>query len=194
MDHDWAVTPPDVQPTGRRNARMRQTVGDMIRSMAVVLAAVVVIMLFAWRPNPEPITVVETAPVIVLAGQQAEFGLSAPGNLPAEWRPTSARWESTQESGGARVLHIGYVTPSGAYAQFSRSTASTASYLDEQTASGVPSGEAVIGPSTWERRETTDRRSLVLTNGDVVTVVSGTAPWDELEALAGTLVPVTTAS
>ena len=192
MDHDWPVTTPDVQPTGRRNARMRQTVGDMIRSMAVVLALVLVIVLLAWRPDPEAIKVVETAPVVALAARTAEFTVQAPASLPAEWQATSARWESTVESDGANVLHLGYVTPRGEYAQFSESTASGPRYLDEQTASGTPAGEQVVGDVTWERRETDERRSLVLSDVGTVTVVSGSAGWDELIALAGSIQPVTT--
>ena len=60
MDHDWRVTSPDVQPTGRPNARLRQTAWDMVRSMAVVLVVVFVIVLLAWRPEPEAVKVVET--------------------------------------------------------------------------------------------------------------------------------------
>ena len=191
MDHDWPVTAPDVQPTGRRNARMRQTVGDMVRSMAVVLALVFVIVLLAWRPDPEAITVVETAPVVTAAARMAEFDVAAPANLPAEWQPTSARWEPTAQSGGVNVLHLGYVTPSGQYAQFSESTASGPRYLDEQTAGGVTSGDQQVGGVTWERRETQDRRSLVRVDAGTVLVVSGSAGWDELSALAGSVQPVT---
>ena len=57
----------DVRPTGRSTGRMRQTVGDMIRSMAVVLAVVFVIVLLAWRPLPEAVKVVDTAPAIAEA-------------------------------------------------------------------------------------------------------------------------------
>ena len=171
---------------------MRQTVGDMFRSMAVVLALVLVIVLLAWRPDPEAIKVVETAPVVAIAARAAEFDVSAPASLPTEWQATSARWEATVESDGAKVLHIGYVTPSGEYAQFSESTASGPRYLDEQTAGGIPAGEQVVGDVTWERRETEDRRSLVRTDAGTVTVVSGSAAWDELIALAGSIQPVTT--
>ena len=191
MDHDWPVTAPDVQPTGRRNARMRQTVGDMVRSMAVVLALVFVIVLLAWRPDPEAVTVVETAPVVTAAARMAEFDVTAPASLPADWRPTSARWEPTADSGGASVLHLGYVTPSGEYAQFSESTATGEPYLDEQTAGGVPAGSQLVGDVAWERRETDDRRSLVRVDAGTVTVVSGSADWDELIALAGSVQPVT---
>jgi hypothetical protein len=191
MGHDCRVTSPDVQPTGRPNARMRQTVGDMARSMAVVLVVVAVIMLLAWRPDPEPVKVVDVAPAIALAVAQAPFTVSAPTGLPAGWRPTSARWERTADSGEERVLHLGYVTPGDEYAQVTQSAAHTAAYLDEQTAGGEPAGQLPVGDVVWEQRATQDRRSLVVAGDDApVTVVSGSADWDELTELAASLEPV----
>jgi Protein of unknown function (DUF4245) len=200
MLHDGPVTEPadrptvegsGVQPTGRRNARMRQTVGDMVRSMAVVLGVVFLIVLLAWRPQNDPVKVVETAGVIARASAAAQFPVSVPDGLPDEWRATSARWEPTEESDGDPVLHLGYVTPSDAYAQVSESTARSARYLDEQTAGGRPTGAVEIGGTSWETWETPDRRSLVSADGNHVTIVSGTSSWAELQYLAGTLAATT---
>jgi hypothetical protein len=190
MDHDGTVTSPEIQPTGRPNARMRQTVGDMVRSMAVVLAVVAVIVLLAWRPDPDPITVVDPAPVVARAAALADFPVSAATGLPSDWRATSARWEETTESDGHPVLHVGYVTPSDAYAQVTQSTARSAAYLQEQTKKGRPAGTQEVAGVTWERFDADDRRSLVLAEGAVLTVVSGSADWTELGLLAAALDPV----
>lgn len=190
MPHDCPVSSSDVQPTGRRNARMRQTVGDMLRSMAVVLALVALIVLVSWRPSPEAVKVVDVAPVVALAGMQATFAVRAPAGLAQDWRPTSARWEPTPRSGSDPVLHIGYVTPTDQYAQVSQSTSASAPYVAEQTDDGLPAGQSVIAGTTWHRLEGTDRRSLVLAGDGMLTVVSGGADWEELETLAGSLSPV----
>lgn len=190
MDHDWHVTTPDVQPTGRTNARLRQTVVDMVRSMAVVLVVVFVIVLLAWRPEPEAVKVVDPSPTVVLAAREAQFPVVAPSGLADGWRPTSVRWEPTEESESERILHIGYVTPADEYAQVSVAPVATPAFLDEQTADGVPTGTQAIGDATWERRETDERRSLVLVDGSDATVVSGSADWSELIALAQSLAPV----
>ena len=194
MDHDGIVTTPDIQPTGRPNARMRQTVGDMVRSMAVVLAVVAVIVLLAWRPDPEPITVVDAAPVVARAAAQADFAVSAPAGLPDAWRATSARWEETEESDGLPVLHVGYVTPADAYAQVTQSTATSPAYLQEQTKKGRPDGTIEVDGVPWERFDADDRRSLVLAGDPVLTVVSGSADWPELVELASSLAPVHSAT
>jgi hypothetical protein len=189
MNEDVTVTSADVQPTGRPNKRMRQTVGDMVRSMAVVLAVVAAIWLLAWRPDPEPVKVVDTSQVVTLATMQAEFPVQAPAGLPTAWRATSARWEPTAESATVPVLHLGYVTPTDAYGQVTQSTARSDRYLGEQTAQGEPAGSVDIDGTTWQTYETGDRRSLVRDDGTVLTVVSGSAEWPELTALAASLRP-----
>ncbi len=171
---------------------MRQSVGDMIRSMALVLGVVFLIVLLAWRPQPEAVKVVETAPTVQRAASEAEFDVTAPNGLADGWRPTSVRWEPTEESLGDPVLHVGYVTPSDQYAQVSESAAQGPRYLDEQTKGGAVTGTQDIDGTSWERRETQSRRSLVLQEGSVVTVVSGSADWNELIALASALEPVAT--
>jgi hypothetical protein len=187
MDHDWRVTTPDVQPTGRPNARLRQTAVDMVRSMAVVLVVVFAIVLLAWRPEPEAVKVVETAPTVALAAGQAQFPIVAPAVLAEEWRATSVRWEPTEESQSEPVLHIGYVTPADQYAQVAVAAVVTESFLEEQTADGAPTGTQAVGGATWQRWEAGDRRSLVLLDGAVATVVSGSADWAELITLAESL-------
>ena len=190
MDHDGAVTTPDVEPTGRRNAHLRKTVGDMVRSMAVVLVIVFLMVLLAWRPEPDAVKVVDVTPAVTMASRQAEFPVTAPSGLPDGWRPTSARWEPTAESSSLPVLHLGYVTPADAYAQVSQSTAASPAYVAEQSSDGVQTGTEAVAGQTWERFEGDIRRSLVRSDGDVVTIVSGTADWDELAALAASLRPV----
>jgi hypothetical protein len=190
MDHDWPVTTPDVQPTGRRNARLRQTAWDMVRSMAVVLVVVFAIVLLAWRPEPEAVKVVQTAPTVALAAREAQFPVVSPAGLAEDWRATSVRWEPTEESGSERVLHIGYVTPADEYAQVVIAPLASEPFLDEQTAVGTPTGTQSVGEATWERRESGGRRSLVLVDGSIATVVSGSAEWAELITLAESLEPV----
>ncbi len=127
---------------------------------------------------------------MALAAREAQFPVVAPAGLGEEWRPTSVRWEPTEESRSERVLHIGYVTPADAYAQVSVGPVADEAYLDEQTADGAPTGTQAVGDVTWQRWETDDRRSLVLVDGSTATVVSGSADWDELIALAESLEPV----
>jgi len=187
MPHDGTVSSPDVQPTGRRSPRMRQTIGDMVRSMLLVMLVVGGILLVTWRPQPEAIKVIDITPTLALAQAHADFPLTRPVGLPESWRPTSARFEPTEKSVPDPVLHLGYVTPNDAYAQVSESTNRTAAYSAEQTDDGLPVGSAVIGSATWEKWENGDRRSLVRSQDGVLTIVSGSSTWEELSVLAASL-------
>jgi hypothetical protein len=191
MAHDWSVTTSDVQPTGRTNARLRQTAWDMVRSMAVVLVVVFAIVLLAWRPEPEAVKVVQTTATVELAAREAQSPIVAPAGLSADWRATSVRWEPTEASGSERILHIGYVTPGDEYAQVVVAPLASEAFLDEQTTDGTPTGTQSVGDATWQRWESDRRRSLVLVDGSNATVVSGSAEWAELVTLAESLEPVT---
>jgi len=174
-----------TRPSLRKSAR------DMVLSMGVVLALVAVIVALSWRPAPDPIRVVDPAPVVAAAAATADFTVRSPVGLSERWRPTSARWEPTAASGAVPVLHIGYVTPSDEYAQVSSARMDFAPYLAEQTGRGVAEGPAQIDGVTWVRMsgENGDR-SLVLVEDGVTTVVFGSADWAELTELAGALRPV----
>lgn len=177
-----------IRPTGRPAPRMRQTVRDMVISMAVVLGIVGIFVAASWRPTPDPVRVVDPAPVVAAAAASADFTVLKPTGLSDGWRPTSARWEPTTASGAVPVLHIGYVTPADQYAQVTQARMDYAPYLAEQTGRGVAEGPQQIRDLTWVRMTgDNDDRSLVLTQDGVTTVVYGSAGWDELTTLAASL-------
>lgn len=183
MLHDVYVSAPE--PTGRPNARMRQTVGDMVRSMAVVLAVVAAILLVTWRPQPDPVREVPVEPVLLIAQTQASFDVLLPDQQGL--RATSVRWEPTEESGGERVWHVGFVTPEEEYLQVSQSTAASPQFLLEQTANGEPVGSVSIDGQQWQQFSYDGRNSLVALDGGVTTVVSGTGSMQSVEQSAASL-------
>jgi hypothetical protein len=147
------------------------------------------VMLLAWRPQPDPIRIVDVTPAVTRAAMQATFDVVAPASLPDGWRPTSARWEPTAQSGDEPVLHIGYVTPTDQYAQVSLSTSDRPAYLSEQTGGGAGDGVMTVGGVDWQEWTSPDRRSLVRVADGVTTIVSGGADWAELVVLAESLRP-----
>src|SRR6056297_602074 len=126
MAHDVPVTTPE--PTGRPMRGLRQSVGDMLRSMVVVLAVVGAILLVTWRPQPDPIREVPVEPVAIFATAQADFTVLVV-DTPHGGQVKSVRWESTPESVGEWVWHGGDVTPGEQYLQLGQSLADSASYL-----------------------------------------------------------------
>jgi len=187
MAHDGRVS--DPKPTGRPNARLRQSVSDMVRSMAVVLVVVAAILLVTLRPKPDAVKPVDPATAVTLATMQKEFPPVFPQGLPSGWVITSARFEPTAKSGGRLVFHLGYVTPSGQYAQVEESTAISSGFLDESTDHGVAGGTRQVSGHTWQYWSGDKRQSLVNVDATHAVVVSGTGGVDEVAALAAALQP-----
>ena len=194
MSHDGRMSTPE--PTGRRNRGLRQSIGDMLRSMAVVLAVVGAILLVTWRPQPAAVKEVSLEPLVTMASNQAAFPVLVVG---LEAQPTSVRWESTEASDGEFVWHVGYITENGEYLQLSQSLAENQQYLEEQTAEGVmledyadlPSVVQTLTSQGWvpfESADTDPRRSLVSTTDGFTTVISTTGGWADAGEAARHLV------
>ena len=186
MAHDVRVSSTTPRPTGRRNARLGQTVGDMVRSLAVVLALVGVLVVVTYQSQKQEVRTVDVTTAATQAQRQATFDLLT---LPARdgAAATSVRWQPTEGSGGIPVWHLGYLVDGSDYLQIAQSTTTDARFVPEQTAGGQPAGEAAIGGVQWQRYEQEKRRSLISIDGGVTTVVSGTLAWPELEKAAGSV-------
>lgn len=183
MIHYWGVSTP--VPTGARNARMRQTVGDMVRSLAVVLGVIGLIMLLTWRPNPDPVREVDPLPQFSLASAQADFPVVVPDI--EGLRATSVRWEPTQYSREVPVWHVGYVTSGDEYLEITQSSASNEEFLENELIGIVGEGEKSISNENWLIFDGPDSRALVNVTPEVTTVVSGTVTLPELEAAVSSL-------
>lgn len=186
MAHDVTVSSTTPRPTGRRNARLGQTVGDMVRSLAVVLALVGVLVVVTYQSQQQETRTVDVASVAAQAQRQAPFDVLT-WSTPAGALATSVRWQATEGSGGVPVWHLGYLIDGSDYLQISQSATTDSRFVPEQTAGGKPIGETSIGGTTWQRYEQPKRRSIVGVDGGVTTIVSGTQGWSALEAVAADL-------
>ena len=174
---------------------LRQSVGDMLRSMAVVLVVVGAILLVTWRPQPEAVREVPVEPVAAVATAQADFPvlIVTPAHAGSV---TSVRWESTPASDGELVWHVGYVTEEDQYLQLSQSLADSADYLAEQTFDAAPMVDYEELPASiqrltgegWVPWAQPERRALVRDNDGSTTILSGTASWSEIADAATHLV------
>ncbi len=173
---------------GRR--RGFETVGDMVRSLGLVLIAVVVLVLITLRPNGKEIRTVDYRPTLAQARVGAPYALVAPDGLQGQWRATSAYFDPPARSGvpGVTAWHVGFVTPAGAYAAFEQANGSPGDLL--RSVLDQPQQEAATsGSGAWQRWTDSSggRRALVRTTGAVTVVVDGSASWAELEQLATAL-------
>lgn len=166
MSEDATVTTtaPAAPP---KRPRGRETGGDMIRSLAVVLLIVFALWFFA-RPSPG----VSKAIRPVNPGQElTDFrGLHPaapePVATPRGFVPTS----STLDGSG---LRIGYVTPSQRYAEYAASTGPAAALVTRQSGRAPVVGTVDVGGTPWQQRQSGAVTSLVRTVGPVTVVVGG---------------------
>ncbi len=179
----------EVKPTGRPNARLKQTVRDMVISLIVVLGVIAIVMVIAWRPKPEAVKPVEYRPQLSIAERQAQYPILMLDPVPEGWTVTSARWEATDTSSPDPSWHIGMVTADGQYVQIEQSATKRPEWINAQLSNETRRGERSIDGTTWieYERDAPVQRSLVLTSAGVTTIVSGTLSFDELATLVSGL-------
>lgn len=179
--------------------RGRQTVADLLRSMAVVGAAAAVLFLVVWWQRPEGLGGDVRRPVdpsgVVQAVRLSEpFPVMEPTGLAAGWTPTSAWFEADDDATDAAFLHLGYTTPQGSYAEVRQTDAAPADVVGAWTDDAEPTGQGVeLGGLRWKRLASPEAGTLALVarrqaaDQLVTVVVTGKAGWGELEELAGSL-------
>lgn len=194
MGDDGSMSAP-VTESPRKRPRGFETTRDMVLSMAVVGAVVLGIfwMVAVQRPEVQgpirPEADVEQVFADVRIGDT--FPVLEPVDLPDGWTPTSAWYDSEQVSGvvGGGVLHVGFLTPDGSYAELRQTDGDRAAAVDEWVDGAVRTGEVQVGDGVWDlvESEETGKVGLVRADDGVTIVVTGKADLDELETLAGSL-------
>lgn len=181
MTEQQAAAPAPRRPRGR------QTVGDMVRSLALVLVLVGVAVVFYLAGRPDPVVrEVQYTDALALARQSASYDVLAPQPLPDGWRATSAR---ARTEGDATTWHLGLVTAAGSYAAVEQSDGERRDFVDRFAAEARPGGTSTVDGTTWRRLAdgSPEERALVRTVDGVTSLVVGSAGWDELEELAASL-------
>ena len=168
-------------------ARRGGSAGDMVRSLGLVLAGVVVVFFFAQPPDRDEAQVRAVDPANDVRAFRADVPAAAvPASLPQGWLPTVSR-----VGGPPRDLRIGYNTPAGEYAEYAASTAPTAEAVQDLTGGGARLEPVDVAGAAWEQyRDADGSLSLVRTYGPVTVVVGtlrSTAQLSELQVLARSL-------
>ncbi len=185
---DTGGVPSDVQerPAPAKKKRGRETAGDMLRSLAVVMVLVVMMWWLAQPPDDDEQPLRTVDPSTDVAAFTADVpSAPVPTGLPEQWRSTSSTL-------GAGSLRIGWVTPDGEYAEYAASTAPGDEFLEDIAGAKAEQVEPLqVDGEAWEQyREADGSLSLVRSYGEALVVVGSkraTADVAELEALAGSL-------
>ena len=182
--------PPGAAPHSQQPAPARSgrgTWADMLRTMLVVLAFVVLIVLLVPRPGQLPRPAVDVASAV--SGVQSEVGFSpiVPAGLPAGWTPNAAE---TRSADGVKSFHIGYITDKGLYAGVDQAASITKQWLSANDAGGAAVGEVTIDGVPWQQlyREDQQYTSLLLQRpGQVILVTTRQGGVETASVLAKAL-------
>ncbi|MGW0390337.1 DUF4245 domain-containing protein [Streptomyces sp. NPDC003042] len=163
----------------------KQTVWDMVRSLAVI--GVVVAGIYIFVPHDEkadPTRTVDYRVETLTARRAAPYPVAAPVGLPQEWRATSVTYE--RQNGAS--WHLGFLDPQRQYVGVEQSTDTSAKYIGKVTQQAKATGQTQqVGDRTWERWDGEKYDALVRQERGYVTVVTGTASFEQLTAMAAAL-------
>ena len=173
----------------RREERRRASWQSMVLSLAVVLGIVLVLLLLVPRVNSVTQPPLDVGPAVAPASRQLGFTPALPEGLPEGWRATSVR--VTRSTAQVLMWHVGYQTPTQQYAAVQQGRDAPAEWVRQQVNRAPRVGTQRVNGATWVRYIRTDKlqNSLVLTHGRLTTIVTGTAGFDQLARLAGSLRP-----
>lgn len=167
--------------------RGKQTVRDMVLSMAVISLIAGFIYLFVPHDSSQdPVKPVSYAVEVSTARRAAPYPVAAPVGLPEDWRATSVRYQAASKHGAA--WHLGFVTPDQEYAAVEQSDGDAKAFTSDVThGARATSRTQHVAGETWTRYEGPKYDALVLTRPGVTTVVTGTASFRQLAVLAAAL-------
>lgn len=165
------------------------TIGDMLRSLALVLAVIAVLAVSLPRHHYQRVHIVDYQHDLQVARQSASYHVFAPVGLSGRWRPTSSRVTSPGAADGGQPLrfHLGFVTPKEEYAGLEESSLADGRFVAAQTEGQRRLGAVAVAGRAWTSYAGDGTRSLVTVVGDARVVVTGTAPLAELTQLAAAL-------
>jgi len=167
----------------KKEKRSRQSAGDMVRSLGLVLLLVGFVFFFAQPPHSDAkkIRVVDPSSDVQAFASAAPAG-AVPHAMPAGWRATVSSFDPDTQQ-----LRIGWVTPGGNYAEYAAAVHAEPVFVSDVTGQASRTGAVDIGGASWQEYRKDKAISLVREFGSS-TVVLGTlrdtASLDELRVLA----------
>ncbi|NRQ34892.1 DUF4245 domain-containing protein [Nonomuraea sp. NN258] len=157
-------------------------------ALFICLAAVGLFLLVTPQSREEHIPRLDYSITVANFGHTVPYQVWAPAKDPEGWIPNSNR--KAKGADGSEVLFLGYATAEREHAMFAQSNEKPAAEFANRIANTNKAvGTQQVGGVAWEQRFREDKkqRSLVRVLPDVTLVITGTADWPELAALAASL-------
>nr|WP_275942262.1 DUF4245 domain-containing protein [Streptomyces spiramenti] len=166
-----------------------KTVRDMLLSMAVITVGA----LFFYFVQPtdtgqDPVRAVDYAVEASTASRAAPYDLVVPEGLDEEWRATSVRYRQSSDHGA--FWRIGFMDPDNQYVALGQADGPVRAFVNDFAQGAQDTGDTVtVDGREWAVHTGGKYDALVSEEGDVTTVVTGTAGAEQLEAFAASLAP-----
>lgn len=157
----------------------------MILSLGVIVLVAGFIYIFIPHDDSRPpVKRVDYRIELLTARRAASYPVAAPEGLPTEWKATSVRFRGDDFD----RWHLGFQAPDGQYVAIEQSTQKPVVFIaDASQGAEETETTARIGGRTWQRYEGEKYDALVLREKGSTTVVTGTASFDRLTAMAEAL-------
>jgi hypothetical protein len=166
-----------------------RSVSGLLGALLAVLALIIAIWglsRFQHRDVPNPARTIDYTSDLSVARKSAPFDVLAPRPAPSGWRATSARFDG---QGPTVSWHLGFLTPAGQYVGLEQGNAAAAGFIRAHTAADQPGSPVSINGQQWQTLSSSggSEHALLQTQRNVTTLVTGTAPLDQLRRFAASL-------
>ncbi|HZB68628.1 MAG TPA: DUF4245 domain-containing protein [Ornithinibacter sp.] len=166
---------------------------NLVFSLLAVLGMVAVLVLVVPRVSSvsgPPVDIQSTAADV---RERSGWPIVTAVGLPDGWTETSARYVRVTD--GFMTWHAGYQTPAGTYVAVEQTIDPNRAWVEAQTNRAPKVGTLEAVGRTWARyeRDTKVQNSLLddpQTSGDLTTLVTGTASFEEMAEFVTYLEPV----
>lgn len=178
---------PAVRPvlTPAASKRANASVIGMVMALLVSVLAIVPVVLLNAAPKTDTYRPdVDVAAVAANAKPVAGFAPVVP-QLPAGYSPNYARWVSGTADG---VSHwdVGYLTPAQQFVSVEQTASANPTWLADQVKKAPTTGTRSVGGVEWTLYDKPGtEKSLVATIAGTTVIVSGSAGFNEFDAVAG---------
>lgn len=177
---------PVLTPAAAKRANA-SVIGMIMALLVSVLAIVPIVLLNASQKTDTFRPDVDVAAVAASAKGVAHFTPVVP-QLPAGYSPNYARWVSGTTDGVAH-WDIGYLTPAQKFVSIVQTATANPTWLADQVKKAPTTGTRTVADVEWKLYDKPGiEKSLVATIGGTTVVVSGSAGFDEFDAVASAVV------
>lgn len=166
---------------------------NMFRSLVVILALMLGLVMLVPRVNSLSGPVVDIHATAVDVKAQSGWPIVEPRGLPAGWTPTAGRY--VRATDGKMTWLAGYQTPTGEYVSVEQTQSASSAWISAQINRATKVGEVDRGGLTWVQYERGAKVQNSLVHlpdgeGELATLVTGTASFDDMSVFIDHLVPV----